>query len=70
MDEVHVSSTSATEIRHLRRIARISYLDPAIIRPIIDGTQPRDLTSRKLWRIGTLPTAWHEQKFALGFATN
>lgn len=70
MDEVQVSSTSATEIRHLRRIARISYLDPAIIRSILDGTQPRDLTSRKLWRIGTLPIAWHEQKLALGCSAN
>lgn len=70
MDEVQLSSTSATEIRHLRRIARISYLDPAIIRSILDGTQPRDLTSRKLWRIGTLPIAWHEQKLALGYSSN
>ncbi|RVQ66403.1 recombinase family protein [Croceicoccus ponticola] len=70
MDEVHASSTSATEIRHLRRIARVSYLDPVIIKSFLDGTQPRDLTSRKLWRIGTLPIAWHEQKFALGFSTN
>lgn len=53
--------------RHLQQLTRLSYLAPDIISSIIDGTQPVDLTARKILRIGSLPLRWTEQRTMLGF---
>lgn len=53
--------------RHIQRLTRLSYLAPDIITSIIDGTQPVDLTGRKLLRIGKLPLCWTDQRSILGF---
>lgn len=53
--------------RHLQQLTRLSYLAPDIISAIVDGTQPVDLTGRKLLRMGNLPLCWTEQRAALGF---
>ncbi len=53
--------------RHLQQLARLSYLAPDIISSIIDGTQPVDLTGRKILRIGSVPLCWTEQQKLLGF---
>lgn len=53
--------------RHLQQLTRISYLAPDIISSIIDGTQPVDLTGRKVLRIGSLPLDWTAQRTLLGF---
>jgi DNA invertase Pin-like site-specific DNA recombinase len=49
-------------------LVRLSYLAPDITQAILDGRQPRDLTSDKLLAHSRLPLAWHEQRSALGFA--
>ena len=54
--------------RHLERISRLSYLAPDIIRAILDGRQPRDMTARNLSRIHSLPNSWAEQRAVLGIA--
>tara|TARA_R110002049_G_scaffold203009_2_gene373505 strand:+ start:183 stop:1799 length:1617 start_codon:yes stop_codon:yes gene_type:complete len=53
--------------RHLQQLTRLSYLAPDIISAIIDGTQPVDLTGRKILRIGSVPLCWTAQRKLLGF---
>ena len=57
-----------TAYRHLERIARLAYLDPAIVRAILVGTQPRHLSARALWRMASLPLLWGDQRTALRFS--
>jgi site-specific DNA recombinase len=52
---------------YFTRVLRLSYLAPDIIRAILDGRQPRDLTPDKLLAHSRLPLGWHEQRIALGF---
>ncbi|SIN67164.1 Site-specific DNA recombinase [Parasphingorhabdus marina DSM 22363] len=52
--------------RHIQQLARISYLAPDIISAIVDGTQPIDLTGRKILRIGNVPLCWKAQRELLG----
>jgi site-specific DNA recombinase len=54
-----------TRLRHLQRTARLSYLDPAIIRSILNGTQPKHLNARALWHMAELPLGWAAQREVL-----
>lgn len=53
--------------RHLQQLVRLSYLAPDIISAIVDGTQPVDLTGRKILRIGSVPLCWTAQRKLFGF---
>ena len=53
--------------RHIQQLARLSYLAPDIISAIVDGTQPVDLTGRKILRIGNVPLCWRAQRKLFGF---
>ena len=53
--------------RHIERLARLAYLAPDITAAILDGAQPKTLTSRKLLKLPALPLAWGEQRQMLGF---
>ncbi len=64
------SAMPQTEARHLERIARLAYLDPAIVRNILSGTQPTSISARSLWRMAAFPLAWAEQRQVLGFGAN
>ena len=63
-----VAAMPVTAHRHLERIARLSYLAPGIIGAILDGSQPRTLQARTLWRLSALPLSSNEQHRVLGFA--
>lgn len=65
--EIKSPMISGYSDRHLQQLTRLSYLAPDIISAIIDGSQPVDLTGRKLLRMGNLPLSWPEQRAALGF---
>lgn len=65
MDASQVASTPVTRLRHLERTARMSYLDPSIIRSILGGVQPKQMSARTLWRMADLPLSWAEQRQAL-----
>jgi len=54
--------------RYLGQLVRISWLAPDIIGAIMDGTQPVDLTGRKLTRANAIPLDWPSQRKLLGFA--
>ncbi|MEM7701743.1 MAG: recombinase family protein [Pseudomonadota bacterium] len=70
MDEAAKRSTKTTKLRHLQRLARLSYLDPIIIRCILKGNQPNGLSARDLWRMGNLPIRFADQREALGFSNS
>jgi DNA invertase Pin-like site-specific DNA recombinase len=68
MSEADAANTPMTRLRHLQRIARLSYLEPAIVRSILAGSQPSHLSPRTLWRQASLPVSWAEQRSALRIA--
>ncbi len=53
--------------RHLQQLARLSFMAPDIISAIVDGTQPPDLTGRKIMRINKIPLDWAGQRKMFGF---
>ncbi len=57
--------TNASEVS---RILPLAFLAPDIVRAVITGVQPVDLTAERLKRITPLPGAWSEQRQMLGFA--
>lgn len=67
MTHSQVAATPPTQLRHIERTARLAYLAPDIVRAILDGRQPRQVTARTLLRIGKLPLSWAEQCKMLGF---
>lgn len=69
MDEQELKSTPITRLRHLQRTARLAYLDPAVIRQVLQGRQPSHLAARNLWRMADLPLSWSRQRAALNVET-
>ncbi len=53
--------------RHLRKLARLSFLAPDIIKAIIQGSHPAHLTGRRFLRAGTIPLDWESQRTMFGF---
>ena len=53
--------------RYLGQLVRISWLAPDIIAAIMDGTQPPELTGRKLTRANSIPLDWPSQRKMFGF---
>ncbi|MGX7927768.1 recombinase family protein [Tsuneonella sp. HG094] len=70
LSDQEVSCMPVTRLRHLQRTARLSYLDPSIIRTILGGTQPKRMQARELWRMADLPLDWAEQRLQLGIAAD
>ncbi len=50
------------------RLLRLTLLAPSIVGAILNGSQPPELTARKLMDDTRLPLDWNEQRRALGFA--
>ncbi|WP_109355467.1 recombinase family protein [Sphingorhabdus sp. EL138] len=55
--------------RHLQQLVRLSFMAPDIISAIVDGTQPPDLTGRKIMRINKIPLDWADQRKMFGFTS-
>jgi site-specific DNA recombinase len=54
---------------HLAFELRLSYLAPDIVRALLEGRQPIELTKTRLLRLSKdLPHDWSEQRHVLGFA--
>ena len=49
------------------RIIRLAFLAPDIVKAVLTGCQPIELTPRRLMRIGELPLEWRSQRRLLGF---
>ncbi|MGE3744787.1 MAG: recombinase family protein [Sphingomonadaceae bacterium] len=54
--------------RYLARVARISWLAPDMIIALLDGTQPPQLTGRRLIRANAIPLDWPSQRAMFGFS--
>jgi DNA invertase Pin-like site-specific DNA recombinase len=67
MNPEQLEATPMTRLRHMQRMARLSYLDPSVVRAILGGTQPLHLNARSLWRVADLPLNWAEQRKMLRF---
>lgn len=52
---------------YFTRVLRLSFLSPDIIRAILNGKQPIELSAKELTLKYTIPTDWTEQKQLLGF---
>jgi hypothetical protein len=53
---------------HLTSLVRLSYLAPGIVRALLEGRQPIELTPTRLLRLSKdLPHDWKEQRCFLGF---
>lgn len=65
MNEDALGSLPINKLRHLQRLARLAYLEPGIVRSVLAGTQPTNLSARSLWRMSELPLNWCEQRAAL-----
>jgi hypothetical protein len=52
---------------HISRMMRLAFLSPDITEAILAGTQPPELTLRRLLKAIPLPLHWHEQRRALRF---
>ena len=49
----------------ISRILPLAFLAPDIIKAILTGRQPIDLTTERLKRMGKLPACWNEQRQVL-----
>jgi site-specific DNA recombinase len=68
--EASLTETSRSEgisRSYLTRLARLAFLAPEIVRAILDGRQPINLTAARLTRITQLPRDWSEQRKVLEF---
>ncbi len=51
----------------ISRILPLAFLAPDIVKAILDGRQPVELTAESLKRLPALPTDWDAQRRLLGF---
>jgi hypothetical protein len=51
----------------ISRILPLAFLAPDIVRSIVEGRHPPELTARRLKRLKPLPALWHDQRQALNF---
>jgi hypothetical protein len=63
-----IAKTEGIVPSYATRLFRLTLLAPDIVRAILNGKQPPDLTARKLLNDMRLPIDWNEQRRSLGFA--
>jgi DNA invertase Pin-like site-specific DNA recombinase len=64
-----IASTEGVSSAYIYSLLRLRWLAPSIVTAIVDGRQPRHLTTKKLMRLSArLPTRWIEQCTSLGFS--
>jgi hypothetical protein len=61
-----LAERSGIWIVRFKRLLRLSYLAPDIVKTILDGRHPTSLTVSKLNTLTKLPMCWHAQKAMLG----
>jgi len=54
--------------RYVAHVIPLAFVVPDIVASTLAGTQPADLTARKLIKQIDLPLDWAEQRALLGFA--
>jgi len=56
-------------VAYVMRVIHLSFLAPDIVRAIVRGEQPMELTVDRLIRLGPLPLAWEDQRVLLGMSS-
>ena len=62
-----VAAIEDVDARYLSNLLPLAFLSPDIVAAIVRGTQPTDLTAKKLIRRIDLPLEWLAQRQVLGF---
>ena len=62
-----VAAIEDVDARYVSNLLPLAFLSPDIVEAIVHGTQPADLTAKKLIRRLDLPLEWLAQKQVLGF---
>lgn len=62
-----LAETSDKTSNEISRILPLAFLAPDIVRQILEGSQPAELTAHSLKRTRPLPIRWTEQRQRLGF---
>jgi hypothetical protein len=62
-----VAGIEGIDSSYISRLLPLAFLAPDIVEAIARGTQPPDLTAKKLIRDIDLPLAWRAQRQILGF---
>ena len=63
-----IAAQERTDPSELSRTLQLACLAPDIVKAILLGRQPADLTATKLKKLKNLPICWEEQRLLLGFA--
>lgn len=63
-----IARSYGTDGENVTRTVRLAFLAPDIVKAILDGRQPTELTAFHLKRIRNLPLSWAEQRKTLGFS--
>ncbi|MCH8323102.1 MAG: hypothetical protein IIB64_08545 [Proteobacteria bacterium] len=62
-----IARSHKTDGENVTRTIRLAFLAPDIVKAILEGRQPPELTAFHLKRVRTLPLSWDEQRKVLGF---
>ncbi|WP_164867719.1 hypothetical protein [Rhodovarius crocodyli] len=52
----------------MTRVVRLAWLAPDIVKAIVEGRQPMELTAKRLLENSRLPPCWKEQRQHLGMS--
>ena len=56
-----IADALGTTTSEVSRILPLAFLSPQITRQILEGSQPNNLTARRLSRMTDIPHSWKEQ---------
>ena len=63
-----IAARNRTDFGNVTRTMQLAFLAPDIVKAILEGRQPPELTAFRIKRIRNLPLSWAEQRKMLGFA--
>ena len=62
-----LANSTGTNAAEISRILPLAFLAPDMVRDILDGRQPIEMTAKRLSRLDHLPIKWKDQRSLLGF---
>ena len=61
-----LARTEDVSAQYIKRLVRLAFLSPGIVKTIVEGRQPAGLNAQTLANSITIPLAWTDQATALG----
>ncbi len=65
-----LARTEDVSAQYIKRLVRLTFLSPGIVKSIVEGRQPAGLNAQTLANSMTIPLVWSEQATALGTVTS